>query len=91
MGTVPQDYSTLNAAGMVNLKSVKSCTILNFFSNDDIRKALNVIHMIGNANSYRKRGENTLKMEGSQIPKIAFEYNPKGRKDVGSPRKRWAL
>jgi hypothetical protein len=28
-------------------------------------------------------------MDGSQIPKIAFEYNPKCTRDVGCSRKRW--
>jgi hypothetical protein len=30
-------------------------------------------------------------MDGSRIPKIASEYNLADRKEVGHPRKRWAL
>ena len=38
--------------------------------------------------SYRKRrGEHLLRMDGSRMPKIAFEYNPKRRRDVERPRK----
>jgi len=94
MDTVSKDYSTLNAAGMVHLKSVKGCTGLNCFHSDgaSIRKALNVTHMTANIDSYRKLwGEKVLRMDRSQISEIAFEYNPKGRKDVGPPRNRWAL
>jgi hypothetical protein len=94
MGTVSKDYSTLNAAGMVYLKSVKGCTRLNCFRSEgiSIRKALNVTHMIANINSHRNIWrENLLRMDRLQISKIAFEYNPKGRRNVGRPRKRWAL
>jgi hypothetical protein len=43
---------------------------------------------IANVDSYRKRwGEHSLRKDGSQIPNIAFQYNPKCRREVGRPRK----
>lgn len=40
--------------------------------------------------SYRKFwGDNLLRMDGLRISKIAYEYNSKGRRNVGHPRKRW--
>jgi hypothetical protein len=48
--------------------------------------------MIAIIDSYRKLWrENVLRMDGSQISKVVFEYNPKGRRDVGRPRKRWTF
>jgi hypothetical protein len=92
MGTIPKDCSTLNAAGMVYLKPVKGCTGLNCLRSVDIRKSLNVTHMIANIDSNSERwGENALRMERSQISRIAFEYKPKVRRYVGRPRKRRVL
>jgi hypothetical protein len=53
---------------------------------------LPVILCGSNIDSYRKFwGDNLLRMDGLRISKIAYEYNPKGRRNVGHPRNRWAL
>jgi hypothetical protein len=51
-----------------------------------------ITHRTANIDSYRKCwGEHLLRMDGSQILKIPFKYNPKGKREVRCPRKRWAL
>jgi len=48
--------------------------------NEDMRQELNIIPIIANTDIYRKHGvEHLLRMDRSQILKITFEYNPKGR------------
>jgi hypothetical protein len=87
-----KDDSSLTAADFAYLNSVRGCTRLDCFHNEDIRQELNVIPIMANIYGYRKCwGEYLLRMDGSQIPKITFKYNPKGRRDVRHPRKRCAL
>ena len=77
---------------MVYLRSVKGCSRLDCIPDEDIRQELNITHIMANIDSYRKQwGKHLLRMDGSQIPNIAFQYNPKGRRDVGRPRKRCEL
>jgi hypothetical protein len=77
---------------MVYLSSVKGCTRPDCFHSEDIRQELNVTPIIANTDSYRKGwGDHLQRLDGSQIPKIAFKYIPKGERDVGCPRKRWSL
>jgi len=74
---------------MVYLRSVKGCTILDCIHDEDIGQELNVTRIIG---SYRKQwGKELLRMDGSQILKIPFKYNPTGGREVRCLRKRWAL
>jgi len=48
--------------------------------NEDMRQELNIIPIIANTDIYRKHWvEQLLRMGRSQILKITFEYNPKGR------------
>jgi len=71
---------------------VKGCIQLDCFHNEDIIQELNVTPIIANIDSNRQwRGENWLRIDESWILKIAFKNNPKGRRDAGHPRKRWAL
>ena len=75
-----KDYSSLTSAEMAYLLSVKCCTRLNCFHNEDMRQELNIIPIIANTDIYRKHWVgHLLRMDGSQILKITFEYNPKGR------------
>jgi hypothetical protein len=77
---------------MVCLRSVKGCTGLDCLHDEDIRQELNISPITANTDSYRKQWEEHLQsMGGSQIPKFVFEYNPKGKRDVGRPRKRWVM
>jgi hypothetical protein len=45
-----------------------------------MRQEMNIIPIIANTDIYRKHWVgHLLRMDGSQILKIIFEYNPKGR------------
>jgi len=77
---------------MVYLRSVKGCSGLDCIPDEDIRQELNITHIMANIGSYRKQwGKHLLRMDGSQILKIPFKYNPRGRREMRCPRKRWAL
>jgi len=77
---------------MVYLRSVKGCSRLDCIPDEDIRQELNITHIMANIDSYRKQwGKHLLRMDGSQILKIPFKYNPRGRREVRCPRKRWVL
>ena len=85
-------YSSLPAAQMAYLRSVQGFMRLDCWRSESVRQELNVIPRNENVDSYRKRWtEHLLGMDGPRIAKIAFEYNPKGRRDVGCSRKRWVL
>jgi hypothetical protein len=87
-----KENSSIKSAEMVYLRSVKGCTRPDCFPSENTGQGLKVTPVTSNIYIYRKRrGEHLLKMDGSRIPKIAFEYYPKGRRHVGRPRKRWAL
>jgi hypothetical protein len=53
-----KDYSSLTAAELVYLRSVKGCTRLDCFHNEDIGQELNVTPIIANIDSYSKHWEN---------------------------------
>jgi hypothetical protein len=50
-----KDYSSLTAAEMVYVRSVKGYTRLDCFRSEDIRQELNVTPIIANIDSCRKR------------------------------------
>jgi hypothetical protein len=68
----------LTAAEMVYLRSVKGCTRRGCSPSKNIAQGLKDTLITANAKKYRKQlREYLLRMDGSRISKIAFEYNPK--------------
>jgi hypothetical protein len=58
--------------------------------NDEIRKKLEIYSRDDNTKEYSKRELGYLQgMDDIRIAKQGFHYRPRGRRDVGRPRKRW--
>lgn len=69
------------------LRSVKGCPILDKIRNDCIRRELGVMLTLNKMENYRWKWKDHLEKMASD--KAAFNYNSKGTRDRGRPRKRW--
>ncbi|KAK9877518.1 hypothetical protein WA026_018626 [Henosepilachna vigintioctopunctata] len=85
-----RDLSRIQAAEMRYLRSVKGCTLLDRIRNDDIRRELKIFNLCDRIREYRNCWQDHVqRMTDARLPKAAFNYRPKGRRDRGRPRKRW--
>ncbi|KAJ4443457.1 hypothetical protein ANN_05126 [Periplaneta americana] len=58
--------------------------------NEEIRNEVQIEELNQLVKDYQSKGMHHLgRMEKERFPKIAFQYCPKGRRDVGRPRLRW--
>jgi hypothetical protein len=84
-----RDAQKLEAAEMRFLRPLLGHTRLDRQGNTDIRnrlKADNTEDII----SYQKNWIDYLKrMDRNCIPELASQYKPRGRRDIGRPRRRW--
>jgi hypothetical protein len=72
------------------LGSVKGHTRLDKIRNEDIRKELGVFSVNDRIRRYRQDWlEHVERMEEGRVLKQALWYRPKGRRDLGRPRRRW--
>ncbi|KAJ4438429.1 hypothetical protein ANN_14374 [Periplaneta americana] len=85
-----RDKSKLQAAEMRFLRRVKGCTRRDLIRNEDIRKELNIYNINDKVEDYKgKWKEHLSRMDNERIPALIQQYQPKGKRDVGRPRKRW--
>ncbi|KAK7861914.1 hypothetical protein R5R35_009378 [Gryllus longicercus] len=86
-----RDQSKLQAAEMRFLRKVKGCIKQDQIRNEDIRKELDIYNIneriLENRKEWRRHIE---RMEEDSIPQLVLNYQPKGRRDIGRPRKRWS-
>jgi hypothetical protein len=72
------------------LRPFLSFTRFDRQGNSDIRNRLKVDNILEDIISYQKNWIDHLKrMDRNRIPKLALQYQPRGRRDVGRPRRRW--
>jgi hypothetical protein len=72
------------------LRSLLGLTRLDHQRNTTIREKLKVEHIADEIQSYQKNWLHHIKrMKHSQIPRMAVEYKPKGKHDIGRPKTRW--
>jgi hypothetical protein len=73
------------------LKSLLGQTRVAHQRNTIIReKRKKVEHIVDEIQSYQKNWlQHVKRMEHSRIPRMALEYQPKGKRDVGRPKTRW--
>jgi hypothetical protein len=58
--------------------------------NPDIRNKLKVYNIVVDVKVYKRKWlDNVERMNRSRLPKLAFQYEPRRRWDVGRPRRRW--
>jgi len=80
----------LEAAEMRFLRSVAGYTGLDKIRSEVIRKELEISGIQDVILKYKQNWINHLeRMDNTRLPKHAFNYRPRGRRDCGRPRKRW--
>jgi hypothetical protein len=85
-----RDISRIQSAEMKFLRSVKGCTRMDHVRNEEIRTELDMYAIQDKITEYRIRWSAHLqRMDNSRLSKQALLYKPRGRRDVGRPRKRW--
>jgi hypothetical protein len=76
-----KDKDKIQSAEMKFLRSPIGCKLLDRRKNEEIRKEVTALN--------DKITENRRKRNEERLPIKAWKYKPKGRRDVGRPRKRW--
>jgi hypothetical protein len=80
----------LEAAEMRFLRSVKGYTRLDKIRREVIRKELEISGIQDVRSKHKQNWINHLeRMDSTRLPKHALNCKPRGRRDRGSPRKRW--
>jgi hypothetical protein len=89
--TIKKNYiSRIQSAEMKFLRSVKGCTRMDHTRNEEIRTELEMYAIQDKITEHRIRWSAHLQgMDNSRLHKQALLYKPRGRRDVGRPRKRW--
>jgi hypothetical protein len=75
---------------MTFLRSLLGLTRLDHQRNTTIRGELKVEHLVDEIHSYQSNWLQHIKRtEHSRIPMMALEYQPKRKRDIGRPERRW--
>lgn len=86
-----KDKSKVQVAEMKFMRSTLGCTIQDKKKNIDIRKKLEVEPLLEKLKRNNRRWcEHLQRMPNYRLPALAMGYKPKGRRDVGRPRAKWA-
>jgi hypothetical protein len=85
-----RDAKKLEAAQMKFLTPLLGLTRLDRQRNTDIRNRLKVKNRVEDIKLYQKKWLDHLeRMDRSHLQRLAFKYQPRGRRDMGRPRRRW--
>ena len=88
--TTKRVMTSLEAAEMCFLRSVKGHTRLDKIRSEVIRKELEISGIQDVRSKHKQNWINHLeRMDNTRLPKHALNYKPRGRRDRGRPRKRW--
>jgi hypothetical protein len=88
--TTKRDMTRLEAAEMRFLKSVKGYTRLDKIKSKIIRKEVEISGVQEVSIKHKQNWINHLeRMDNTRLPKQALNYQPRGSRDRGSPRKQW--
>jgi hypothetical protein len=80
----------LEAAKIRFLKPLLELTRLDSPRNPDICKRLKVDNIVLGIKLYQKKWLDHLeRMDRSRLPELAFQYQPRERRNMGRPRRRW--
>ena len=72
------------------LRHLLGITKLDKEKNQCIRGKTGVQNIVKEIKQYQeKRLEHVQRIDTNRIPKQALQYKPKGRRNIGRPRKRW--
>jgi hypothetical protein len=85
-----RDAQKLEAAQMRFLRPLLGLTRLDRQRNPEIRNSLKVDNIVEDIKQYQRRWVDHLeRMDRSRLPRLAFQYQPRGWRDRGRPRTRW--
>ena len=87
-----RDEQRLEAAQMKFLRHLLGITKLHKEKNQSIRKKTGVqnIRVVKEIKQYQQKWlQHVQTMGTNRLPKQALRYRPKGRRNLGRPRKRW--
>jgi hypothetical protein len=82
--------SRLEAAEVRFLRSVAAYRLIDHRRNEDVREVLQIIDINSRIKDYQiKLLQHLEKIKQNGIPKLLLNYKPIGRRDQGSPCRRW--
>jgi len=80
----------LEAAQMKFLRHLLGITKLDKEKNQCIRQKTGAQNTVKEIKQYQKNWlHHVQRMDTNRLPKQALQYKPKGRRNIGRPRKRW--
>jgi hypothetical protein len=72
------------------LRSVTGCTTYDHKTNEEIGRELNTYNLNEIITDYRSKWTQHLsRMNNTRNPRIVYECNPTGKRNVDRPRMRW--
>jgi len=85
-----REEQRLEAAQMKFLRHLLGITKLDKEKNQCIRQKTGVQNIVKEMKQYQKKWlKHVQRMDTNRLPKQALPYKPKGRRNIGRPRKRW--
>jgi len=85
-----REEQRLEAAQMKFLRHLLGLTKLDKEKNQCIRGKTGAQNIVKEIKQYQKKWlQHIQRMDTNMIPKQALQYKPKGRRQIGRPRKRW--
>ena len=80
----------LEAAQMKFLRHLLGITKLDKEKNQCIRQKTGVQNILKEKEQHQKKWlQHVQRVDTNRLPKQALQYKPKGRRNIGRPRKRW--
>jgi hypothetical protein len=85
-----REKQRLETAQIKFLRHLLGITKLDKEKNQNIREKLGVHNIVKGIKQYQQKWlQHVHRMDTNRIPKQELKYKPKGRKNIGRPRKRW--
>jgi len=85
-----REEQRLEAAQMKFLRHLFGITKLYKEKNQCIREKTGAQNIVKEIKQYQEKWlQHIQRMDTNRIPKQALQYKPKGRRNIGRPRKRW--
>ena len=85
-----REEQRLEAAHMKFLRHLLGITKLDKEKNQCIRQKTGVQNIVKEIKQYQKKWlQHVQRLDTNRLPKQALQYKPKGRRNIGRPRKRW--
>ena len=84
-----REEQRLEAAQMKFLRHLLGITKLDKEKNQCIREKTGVQNIVKEIKQYQEKWLHVQRMDTNRLPNQALQYKPKGRRNIGRPRKRW--